>query len=429
MSVPPLIHVRGVSKRYRVAVNDAATNSLREAMVEGARARLRNLSGARARAERREAETFWALRDVGFEVARGEILGVIGRNGAGKSTLLKVLSRVTAPTSGRIELRGRMASLLEVGTGMHMELTGRENIYMNGTILGMRKREIDRKFDEIVAFAGVERFLDTPVKRYSSGMYVRLAFGVAAHLEPEILVVDEVLAVGDAEFQSKCLGKMSDVASEGRTVLFVSHNMAAMRGLCTRGLLLERGSVVFDGSVETAVRRYLASAAAPQSRPEKGEWIRKGAYRPTKVAVEAVQLLVGGQEAATVQAGDECTFRVHYRALGPQYVGAQFAPQIRLIADGQKIAVVWPKLDNGRGLPVAAVGALDCTIPRWPFRTLNMSADVVTWVGLDVQEHIVDALTFTSHDGDYFGSGVVPYAEDAVVFLDQKWSHVSLPAA
>ncbi|HET6390423.1 ABC transporter ATP-binding protein [Hyphomicrobium sp.] len=212
-----------------------------------------------------ELEEFWALKEVSFELERGDVVGIVGRNGAGKSTLLKVLSRITDPTCGRVEIRGRLASLLEVGTGFHPELTGRENIYLNGAILGMKRIEIDRKFDEIVAFAEVEKFLDTPVKRYSSGMYVRLAFAVAAHLEPEILVVDEVLAVGDAEFQKKCLGKMKDVAGQGRTVLFVSHNLAAVKALCNRGLLLANGRVVLDGSVDAVVKQYLNTSDAAHS--------------------------------------------------------------------------------------------------------------------------------------------------------------------
>lgn len=205
----------------------------------------------------RDGEEIWALKDVSFTVEQGEVLGIIGRNGAGKSTLLKILSRVTAPTSGRIKVKGRVASLLEVGTGFHPELTGRENVYLNGTILGMSRKEIDRKFDEIVDFSGVEKFIDTPVKRYSSGMYVRLAFAVAAHLDPEILVVDEVLAVGDAEFQKKCLGKMSDVAQEGRTVLFVSHNMGAIRSLCSKAIYFDVGNIADIGETNDVVSSYL----------------------------------------------------------------------------------------------------------------------------------------------------------------------------
>jgi lipopolysaccharide transport system ATP-binding protein len=207
-----------------------------------------------------EVEEFWALKDVSFEVKRGEVLGIIGRNGAGKSTLLKILSRITEPTKGRIELNGRVSSLLEVGTGFHPELSGRENIFLNGAILGMTRAEIKRKFDEIVAFAEVDKFLDTPVKRYSSGMYVRLAFAVAAHLDPEILIVDEVLAVGDAEFQKKCLGKMKDVSTGGRTVLFVSHNMHAIQNLCTRAIALKSGSIHSEGETREVIKEYLKSS-------------------------------------------------------------------------------------------------------------------------------------------------------------------------
>lgn len=257
----PVIAVQGISKRYQLGANVRPQNNLREALSDLVRKPVRRLTGRAQRSG--EDQTFWALRDVSFDVERGGVLGVIGRNGAGKSTLLKVLSRITEPTEGRIELHGRVASLLEVGTGFHPELTGRENVYLNGTILGMRRAEIARKFDQIVGFAGVERFVDTPVKRYSSGMYVRLAFAVAAHLEPEIMVVDEVLAVGDVEFQKKCLGKMSDVANEGRTVLFVSHNMAAVKAICDTAILLHKGELLEKGPVDQVIARYTREATAP----------------------------------------------------------------------------------------------------------------------------------------------------------------------
>src|SRR5215213_10002858 len=237
----PIIRVDDLSKLYYLGRSAAAYTTFREALVDLARVPLRYLR----RGE--EPETLWALKNVSFEVSPGDVIGIIGRNGAGKSTLLKILSRITEPTSGRVELYGRIASLLEVGTGFHPELTGRENIFLNGSILGMTRKEIASKFDEIVAFAEVEKFIDTPVKRYSSGMYVRLAFAVAAHLEPEILIVDEVLAVGDAAFQKKCLGRMGDVARHGRTVLFVSHNMTAIRTLCRRAILLNGGRVESEG--------------------------------------------------------------------------------------------------------------------------------------------------------------------------------------
>ena len=249
----PIVKVENLSKVYQIGTRTAGYATLRESLTNAVRAPLANL-----RRYTEKTEDIWALRDVSFTVMAGEVIGIIGQNGAGKSTLLKILSRITEPTTGRAELYGRAGSLLEVGTGFHPELTGRENIFLNGAILGMTRPEIQRKFDEIVSFAELEKFLETPVKRYSSGMYMRLAFSVAAHLDPEILVVDEVLAVGDAAFQKKCLGRMRDISTEGRTVLFVSHNMAAIRSLCSRGILLAKGHKVFEGSAGECVDRYLA---------------------------------------------------------------------------------------------------------------------------------------------------------------------------
>ncbi len=262
-SMPSAIIVNNLSKKYLlrhgtsepyVALRDVLTRTVKNAGSV--------LLGKKPLFTRTKREEFWALRNISIDVKKGDRLGIIGRNGAGKSTLLKILSRITEPTTGDVRIRGRVASLLEVGTGFHPELTGKENIYLNGAILGMRKGEIKRKFDEIVDFAEIEKFLDTPVKHYSSGMYVRLAFAVAAHLEPEILIVDEVLAVGDAQFQKKCLGKMEDVsAKEGRTVLFVSHNMGAVTQLCQKGILIEKGEVDYIGSAENAVKKYVVNAA------------------------------------------------------------------------------------------------------------------------------------------------------------------------
>ena len=261
-------------------------------------------------------ESILALDDVSFTVQQGEALGIIGRNGAGKSTLLKILSRVTAPTSGVVKVRGRIGSLLEVGTGFHPELTGRENVYLNGAILGMRKAEVSRKFDDIVAFSGVERFIDTPVKRYSSGMYVRLAFAVAAHLDPEILIVDEVLAVGDAEFQKKCLGKMSDVASEGRTVLFVSHNMVSMRNLCARTILLTNGNLINDGPTDEIISGYLHVFQTPNVF-KANEEERLGDHR--------IRILGFSIEPSTPETGNPFTCRVDVENAGMTSITADFS--------------------------------------------------------------------------------------------------------
>jgi lipopolysaccharide transport system ATP-binding protein len=248
------IQAQGLSKRYQIGARQRTYRTIRESLVETARAPFRRLLKRSGNAA--EATRVWALRDVAFEIGRGEVVGVIGRNGAGKSTLLKVLSRITEPTSGWADIHGRIGSLLEVGTGFHGELTGRENIFLNGAILGMPRKQIQRQFDEIVAFAGVDRYIDTAVKFYSSGMYLRLAFAVAAHLEPEILLVDEVLAVGDAAFQNKCLGRLNDVARQGRTVIFVSHNMGAIRSLCSRGIVLHEGTVIYTGNIGQSIETY-----------------------------------------------------------------------------------------------------------------------------------------------------------------------------
>lgn len=257
----PVIAVENLSKKYIIGHQKRERyTALRDVLARGAkRFTYKLVHPFSAPANDPEHEEFWALKDVSFDIQQGDRVGIMGRNGAGKSTLLKILSRITEPTSGRFSIKGRVASLLEVGTGFHPELTGRENIFLNGAILGMRKAEIKNKFDAIVAFAEVERFLDTPVKRYSSGMYVRLAFAVAAHLEPEILIVDEVLAVGDAQFQKKCLGKMEEVGKEGRTVIFVSHNLGALGALCTKGILLANGQMVAEGKISDVIERYIFS--------------------------------------------------------------------------------------------------------------------------------------------------------------------------
>jgi lipopolysaccharide transport system ATP-binding protein len=307
----PIIQARGLGKRY--VLQGPGSRTLREAIVAGVKAPLRFLTGGR-----QPQEEFWALRDVNFDIQAGEAIGIIGRNGAGKSTLLKILSRITSPTTGEVRLRGTVASLLEVGTGFHSELSGRENIFLNGAIMGMSRAEVRARFDEIVAFAEVDKFLDTPVKRYSSGMYVRLAFAVAAHLQPEILVVDEVLAVGDASFQKKCLGKMQSVASGGRTVLFVSHNMAAISRLCGRAILLSHGSVAAEGPVPKVAAIY-AGGTMGESATEVDFRVRGHFPGSEHVRLLAARFIGDQPGSATVDIRRPMSLQLDYEVLTDRY--------------------------------------------------------------------------------------------------------------
>lgn len=308
----PIVKVENLSKVYQIGTKTAGYTTLRESLTNALRAPFANL-----RRKNDNTESIWALRDVSFTVMRGEVLGIIGQNGAGKSTLLKILSRITEPTTGRAELYGRAGSLLEVGTGFHPELTGRENIFLNGAILGMTRPEIQRKFDEIVAFAELEKFLDTPVKRYSSGMYMRLAFSVAAHLDPEILVVDEVLAVGDAAFQKKCLGRMRDISTEGRTVLFVSHNMAAIRSLCQRGVLLANGRKIFEGTAGECVDRYLAEITQHTTNEVDLANVPRR-WRPFEIPLRMSKVRLSSRDGRPlVRVGDPLEIELAFSVLAP----------------------------------------------------------------------------------------------------------------
>jgi lipopolysaccharide transport system ATP-binding protein len=357
-----VIQVENLGKQYRIGAAQAPYRTLREAITSTVGAPFRRLGETFKRSSAGTAEradTFWALKDVSFEIGRGEAVGVIGRNGAGKSTLLKILSRITEPTNGRARLRGRVGTLLEVGTGFHPELTGRENIFLNGAILGMHRSEIARKFDEIVAFAEVEQFIDTAVKHYSSGMYLRLAFAVAAHLEPEILVVDEVLAVGDAAFQKKCLGKMGAVAEQGRTVLFVSHNMGAVRGLCRRAIWLDHGQVRQVGPAYDVVDAYLQTTLDPAAmRIDLRDLRRGGAYgqrlRLSKIEFNGGRPLLHGEPLAV---------RIEYEAdadADDVSFGFGFAS-----LDGTRLMTVDSDLaDPRRDFQRGARGAVEVSIER-----------------------------------------------------------------
>jgi lipopolysaccharide transport system ATP-binding protein len=355
---------------------------------------------------------------VSFSVNEGEAVGIIGRNGAGKSTLLKILSRITPPTEGRIVMRGRVASLLEVGTGFHHELTGRENVYLNGSILGMSRAEVKRRFDEIVAFAGVERFLDTPVKRYSSGMYVRLAFAVAAHLEPEILIVDEVLAVGDAAFQKKCLGKMGDVTRKGRTVLFVSHNMAAMAALCSRAVLLEAGRVAVDSAADATIRSYLASVseASEVRLADRTDRTGSGPLRFVDAWVEDEQ----GNRVDTVGTGRKVSLAASYAIPSGAAVRNPYIAFALRDSNGNWLTDLVNQNAGYGWESLPASGRVKCTIPRLPLNEGDYYFTVFCRVSGVVSDFVFDVRRFHVSAGDFFGTGKLPATRFPVLF-PQSW--------
>ena len=362
-----VVAARGLGKAYEIGHGRAErATTLRDALARGAATlgrTTRRLLAGRPLVAGDAVEEFWALRDVDFTIGEGEVVGIIGRNGAGKSTLLKILSRITEPTAGEAEIAGRVASLLEVGTGFHHELTGRENIYLNGAVLGMTRAEIRAAFDAIVDFSGVEPFLDTPVKRYSSGMAVRLAFAVAAHLEPEILIVDEVLAVGDAAFQKKCLGKMRDVSGEGRTVLFVSHNMGTIRNLCRRGLVLERGRLVLDAAIDVACAHYLAAARGGSGEAAGGEWTFPGEGAPgdARVKLRAVRVRGATGEGPTFFSSEPIRIAIRTELRAPI---AGFRLHLRLVTASGEVAFTSSDLP-GRGADLEGPGVYEseCVVP------------------------------------------------------------------
>ena len=412
------LRAEGLGKRYRIGPRQRY-KTLRDTITEAASAPFRAFQSKRGS---REPEAFWAVKDVSFEIKHGDVAGIIGRNGAGKSTLLKLLSRITAPTAGRAEIHGRVGSLLEVGTGFHPELTGRENIFLNGAILGMRKPEIAARFDEIVAFSEIEKFLDTPVKQYSSGMYVRLAFAIAAHLEPEILIVDEVLAVGDLAFQKKCLGKMNDVSRGGRTVLFVSHNMAAVENLCRRGLVMQQGQLVFDGGLTEAVHHYfdnLAGAAGADGHVFDLSLAKERVSRIGKL-LKRVELFTGADRPLTegIRIGEGLRVRIHFDLPSPTTsfnIGLGFNNIF-----GQRIFTAHSlfepeRSDQERVGPQVFV----CDIPRF---TLTPGT-YTTRLWLDIcnteADLIEDAARLDVIESDYYGTGKVPW--NGTFVLDHRW--------
>jgi lipopolysaccharide transport system ATP-binding protein len=414
----PAITVDGISKRYRIGLAPERFPTFRDAIVGAITAPIRRWH--RLREGGNGEDTIWALKDISFDVEPGEVLGIIGRNGAGKSTLLKILSRITEPTEGVIRIGGRVASLLEVGTGFHPELTGRENIYLNGAILGMKKVEIDQKFDEIVAFAGTERFLDTPVKRYSSGMYVRLAFAVAAHLEPEILLVDEVLAVGDSEFQRKCLGRMKDVAASGRTVLFISHNMNAVNSLCNRSIILEGGAKIRDGRPDEVIEAYLSSFRDPACTIEFSDVTeREGSGEARFVAIRFYD--GSGQPVSNVRMGSQLTIELAFvcsRPLERPRFHLHFVNRL-----GQIVFRARTRAALG-ALPIAQRGGkVTCQFPSLNLvpGVYRISVHLNDSAAKRVDE-LEEAATIEVVEADVCGTGELPCGRRDLMYMPAEWS-------
>jgi lipopolysaccharide transport system ATP-binding protein len=365
------------------------------------------------------AEIFWALKDITFEIKQGERVGIIGRNGAGKSTLLKLLSKITEPTSGQACIYGRVASLLEVGTGFHPELTGRENIFMNGAILGMTRAEIKRKFDEIIAFAETEKFIDTPVKRYSSGMYVRLAFAVAAHLEPEILLVDEVLAVGDSEFQKKCLGKMGELTQTERTVLFVSHNMAAIQQLCNKGIVLNEGKVAFIGDAQTAVSYYGQKIKTREGTNLSDRKDRKGSQW---LKFDKVTMCdENGNELQQVLTGQNVSFRFYYHS-EREMKGASVTVAFNVRNNFGYLITNLNSVDPGNlVLDIRNTGYFECVWPRFNLRSGVYDCTLFCSVNGETVDWLQSAFMIRAEDGDYFNTGKLVGREQGDILLPYTW--------
>lgn len=416
-----IISVENLSKRYIIGRQAEQGDGLRHVLERAIRAPFKWASSEREE-KRGKTDEFWAVRDVSLEIKRGEMMGVIGRNGAGKSTLLKLLSRITEPTKGKISLRGRVASLLEVGTGFHPELTGRENIFLNGAILGMSRLEIKRKFDEITAFAEIDKFLDTPVKRYSSGMYVRLAFAVAAHLEPEILIVDEVLAVGDAEFQKKCLGKMEDVsAKEGRTVLLVSHQMTAIQNLCTRCILMDRGQLIMEGPTDEIVNAYMSKGAelAGSGLSERIDRAGKGDIRVTSIDLRDEK----GQIISEAISGNNVVLSLGY-SVKEGMVLNDCIVCVEICKDLKKYFALSSALVDRGKLQLTGEGRIDFLVPDWPLSGAQYHINIYIESDRVMQDYLNDASVIEVIDGDFFGSGKLHHEgwQGMTVLVRHSWT-------
>ncbi|MFZ7127505.1 MAG: ABC transporter ATP-binding protein [Desulfobacterales bacterium] len=425
------IRAEKLSKQYRIGLKEESHDSLAVAFYSLLKKPWTNFQKYRslyrfknttdrtdARDRTSHSDVIWALKDVSMTVKKGETVGIIGQNGAGKSTLLKVLSRITHPTSGYAEIMGRVSSLLEVGTGFHPELSGRDNVYLNGTILGMRKKEIDQKFDQIVDFSGVETFIDTPVKRYSSGMKVRLAFSVAAHLEPDILIVDEVLAVGDLAFQKKCIGKMESSVSEGRTILFVSHNMAAVSSLCERGILIEEGTVVFDGKAEDAIDRYVSNSSVDVSMPisERSDRRGSGDIRVTDFWIENEK----GNRSSTLACNEKLVFNISYRG-SMSHKKLQFVVSVYDEFE-QRLLRFDSSLNYDHEEEWPSEGIVKCSLlDRINLKPGTYKTHFAVFIDKTLSDYISDAIRFDVIEADYFGTGKLHKAWPKFL-LQNEWS-------
>lgn len=419
------VRVNNLGKMYRIGAELQQGQTFREALTQAMAAPFRRmqsiLSGQAYGAAGLEKE-IWALEDITFDVKHGEVVGIIGRNGAGKSTLLKVLSRITEPTKGYADIYGRVGALLEVGTGFHSELTGRENVYLNGAILGMTRRDISRKFDEIVDFSGVEKFIDTPVKHYSSGMGLRLGFAVAAHLEPEILIVDEVLAVGDAEFQKKCIGKMSDVASDGRTVLFVSHNMSAVKDLCSRAILLEKGKITNTGDVHSVINLYLRESTGriiEDSLLERTDRTGNGPFRFAGVKLKSES----GMTTEHISAGDSVQIEIDYKTEdGEPAQNVEIA--LRVLNNFEQVLfAVSTEFTDQVFKTLPSEGKISVNIDSLPL--LEDDYTIQLWASSNgmVNDSIYDCLRFTVIESNVFNTSRFPESgKHGIFFVKHSWS-------
>ena len=423
------IKVKNISKLYRIGIKEKIHDSFGRTVFDFIRSPLTNYRRYRSLyrfddinldSNSNSSDIIWALRDVSFEVKRGEALGIIGKNGAGKSTLLKILSKITHPTNGRAEFKGKISSLLEVGTGFHQELTGKENVYLNGTILGMKKKEVDSKFDEIVNFSGVEKFIDTPVKRYSSGMKVRLAFSVAAHLEPEILIIDEVLAVGDVEFQNKCLNKMQNLSGHGRTVLFVSHNLPAIQSLCTRAILLRHGQLVYDSLPDEVVMNYLSDLMESSKNVFQDNPERSGSGEIQ--FIDARIFDESNKSTFSLIAGKPSSFELRYKAISgnrPAHIAMTIYNQYGAAVSNFNTSITnfIPRTNGNEGVVM-------CYIPELPLPLGTYRVAIAISNKEKMTDHLPNALVFDVVSSTFFKTGLTPNLRYASCLIKHEWRQV-----